>query len=190
MVYHKRTGRGGQAPILKYLFGLQKEACKEQGIKFDDNDPWEQEDIIIKGDSYLQWLNSILVFVFGQRHFPAAFDVTSQDIDLTIQADGDGNVYFIDACKYILDDQYQNCNGVVVNKKQNLLMYFDNKAVAILTKNKNVNIEDLKSVDLDNIDFETCGEYFKFALNKNGITKFDKIFDDPSTEIYLSDRDY
>lgn len=197
MIYHKRTGSGGNAPIAKYIFGLQKEACKKQGIKFDENDPWEQEDIIVRGDNYLQWLNSIVVFVLGQAHFPAAFSATREDTDLTIRADGGvkyGYDYFNNACISLLDEQWNGINAIVVNKKQNLILYFDNSAVGILnTKEGKVDFEDLKSVDLEKVsedELKTCGDYFKFALNKNGITKFDKILNDSSTEIYISERDY
>ena len=51
----------------------------------------------------------------------------------------------------------------------------------------------MKSVDLEETaedELKTCGDYFKVALNKNGITKFNKILDDPSTEIYIAERDY
>lgn len=197
MVYHKRCGRGGQAPILKYIFDLQKEACKEQGIKFDDNNPWDQEDIIVRGDDYLQWLNGIVVFVLGQVHFPAAFSATREDTDITVRADGgdDGESdYFNNACISLLDNQYQGINAIVVNKKQNLILYFDNASVGILkTNDKKIDFKDLKSVDLEEVpedELKTCGDYFKFALNKNGITKFDKILNDSSTEIYIAERDY
>lgn len=197
MIYHKRTGQGGQAPILKYIFDLQKEACKEQGIKFNDDDPWDQEDIIVRGDNYLQWLNSIVVFVLGQAYFPVAFSATREDTGLTIRADGGvkyGYDYFNNACTGLFDEQWSGLNAIVVNKKQNLILYFDNAAVCILkTDVDKVSIEDLKSVDLDKVsddELKTCGDYFKFVLNKNGITKFDKILNDSSTEIYISERDY
>ena len=197
MIYHKRTGSGGQAPILKYLFGLQKEACKEQGIKFNDGDPWDQEDIIINGDEYLQFLNSIIVFVFAREHFPVAFNPAREDTDLTIRADGgdDGESdYFNNACVSLLDNQYCGINAAVVNEKQNLILYFDDCSVFVVKKSNNkVSSEDLKSVDLEETaedELKTCGDYFKVALNKNGITKFNKILDDPSTEIYIAERDY
>lgn len=197
MIYHKRTGSGGKAPIVKYIFGLQKEACKEQGIKFDENDPWDQEDIIVRGDDYLQWLNSIVVFVLGQVYFLVAFSATREDTELTIRADGGVNAgfdYFNNACISLLDEQWNGMNAIVVNKKQNLILYFDNSAVGILkTNDKKIDFKDLKSVDFEEVsdgELKTCGDYFKFALNKNGITKFDKILNDSSTEIYIAERDY
>lgn len=186
MVYHKRSGRNSDSSIINYLYGLEEEACKEQGIKFDKDD---SEDIIAHGDEYLQGLQGILTFVFGQVYTPRCFSVTSTDTDIPIYTNDEGD-YFRDATNKIICEQDPGYNSVVVDRKQNLILNFDDKFVYIIKKGTDPKAEKLKWVDLEGKDFETCGEYFKYALNENNITEFDKLFDNPSVEVYISERDY